>query len=223
MAEKIKRRLLKDRKLLVEMYHQRGMSLTDIARKYGCSRQYVQLIFIALGIERRNRQEALRLSPKKRKSRFNFQPQHDRFIIAKYEKMTDRQIASRLNKPVNAVTYRRLTVLGKRKGARRNFSAKENNFILKNYKKLTDGAIARTLKRSLISVTHHRTRILNSPKRRLRSYTREENSYIRRNYRSLTDGQLGEALNRSKASIAVHRSEVLGLFRSSRRKSGRRS
>lgn len=222
MAEKIKRRLLKDRKLLVEMYHQRGMSLTDIARKYGCSRQYVQMIFIALGIERRSRQEALRLSPKKRKSKLNFQPQHDRFIIAKYEKMTDRQIASRLNKPVNAVTYRRLTVLGKRKGARRNFSAKENDFILRNYKRLTDGAIARALKRSLISVTHHRSRVLNRSKRRTRPYTGEEDGYVRRNYRLLTDGQPGKAMNRSKASIAVHRNQVSGLSESSKRKSRRR-
>ncbi len=219
MAGKIKKRLQKDRKLLVEMYHQRGMSLTDIARKYGCSRQYIQLVFIALGIRRRNRQEALKLSPKRRKSRFDFQPKHDRFISANYERMADHEIALRLNKPVNAVTYRRLTVLGKKKGVRRNFSAEENDFILRNYKKLTDSAIARALERSLISVTHHRNRILNRPKRRLRSYTEKEDGYIRQNYRMLTDGQLGRALNRSKASIAVHRSEVLGLPKLSKRKS----
>ncbi len=223
MAGKIKRKLLKDRKMLVEMYHRQGMSLSDIARKYGCSRQYIQLVFIASGIKRRNRQEALRQSSKKRRSRFNFQREHDRFIAANYEKMTDQQIALKLNKPVNAVTYRRLTVLGKKKGARRNFSAKENHFILKNYKKLTDGAIARTLKRSLVSVTHHRNRILNCSKRELRSYTEEEDGYIRQNYRLLTDGQLGEALNRSKASVAVHRSEVLGLSKSCKRRLRRRS
>lgn len=222
MAGEIKRKLQKDRKLLVEMYHRRGMSLTDIARKYGCSRQYVQLVFIALGIQRRNRQEALRLSPKRRKSRFDFRRKHDRFIAANYKKMADHEMALKLNKPVSAVTYRRLAVLGKKKGQRRNFSAKEDEFILKNYEKLTDSAIARRLKRSLISVTHHRNRILNRPKRRLRFYTEEEDGYIRKNYCLLTDGELGEALNRSKASISVHRSEVLGLPKSSRRKSGRR-
>jgi hypothetical protein len=221
MAGKIKRKLPKDRKLLAEMYHRRKMSLTDIAGKYGCSRQYVQLVFVELGIARRSRQEALKLSPRKRKSSFNFKPQHDRFIIANYRKMSDRQIALKLNKPVNAITYRRLGVLGKKKGARKNFSAGENDFILKNYKRLTDGAIARRLKRSLVSVTHHRSRILNRAKRHLRLYTGEEDGYIRRNYRSLTDGQLGRALNRSRASIAVHRNEVLGLSKSSRRK-GRR-
>lgn len=223
MAGKIKRKLQKDRKLLVEMYHQRGMSLTDIGRKYGCSRQYVQLVFIELGIERRNRQQALRLSPKKRKSRFDFLPRHDRFIAANYERMADHEIALRLNKPVNAVTYRRLIVLGKKKGVRRNFSIEENDFILRNYKNLTDSAIARTLKRSLISVTHHRNRILNRPKRRLRSYTAEEDGYIRQNYRLLTDGQLGKALNRSKASIAMHRSEVLGLAKSSQKRLQRKN
>lgn len=223
MAGEIKRKLQKDRKLLVEMYHRRGMSLTDIARKYGCSRQYVQLVFIALGIRRRNRQEALRLSPKRRKSRFDFQRRHDRFIVANYKKMSDHEIALKLNKPVSAITYRRLTVLGKKKGHRRNFSAKENDFILRNYEKLTDSAIARRLKRSLISVTHHRNRILNRPKRRFRFYTEEEDGYIRKNYRLLTDGELSEALNRSKASIAVHRSEVLGLSKSPRRRSSRRS
>ncbi len=222
MAGKIKIKLQKDRKLLVEMYHRRGMSLTDIARKYRCSRQYVHLVFMSMGIERRSRQEALRLSPKKRSSNFDFQPRHDRFIAANYEKMADHEIALRLKKPVNAVTYRRLMVLGKKKGTRRNFSIAENDFILKNYRKLTDSAIARELKRSLISVTHHRNRILNRPKRRFRFYTEEENGYIRQNYRLLTDGQLGKALNRSKTSIAVHRSEVLGLTKTSRRRSHRK-
>ncbi|MEE9552786.1 MAG: hypothetical protein V3W18_00700 [candidate division Zixibacteria bacterium] len=165
MAVKIKQKMLKDREKLIEMYHQERMSLTDIARKYGCSRQYVQLIFITLGIERRERREALNISPRRRKSKFNFGPIQDNFIAKNYKRMTDREIARHLNKPAPAVTYRRLMVLGKKKIERRNFTSEEDQFILNNYQRLTDQVMARVLDRSLISVTHHRSRILNRAKR----------------------------------------------------------
>jgi len=168
MPSKIKQRMLKDREKLKEMYHQKGMSLTDIAGQYGCSRQYVHLIFVELGIERRERQDALLISPKRRKSKFDFGPVQDKFIESNYRNMTDGELARYLNKPVSAVTYRRLIFLGKKKIERRNFSEKENAFILKNYRHLTDQDIAKVLDRSLISVTHHRSRVLNRPKRKIR-------------------------------------------------------
>lgn len=166
MAAKIKQKMMKDREKLIVMYHQEGMSLTDIAEKYGCSRQYVHLIFITLGIARRERQEALELSPRRRKSKFDFEPIQDNFISRNFKRMTDRKMAQHLNKPAAAVTYRRLIVLGKKKIERRNFTSEEDRFILNNYHRLTDQAIARILERSVISVTHHRSKILNLPKRR---------------------------------------------------------
>ncbi len=211
MAKTIKQRMLKDKKKLLMMYNERKMSLTDIGEKYGCSRQYVQMVFIALGIARRERQEALRQSPKKRKSKFNFRPEHDIFISENFSKMTDVDMAARLSKPVNAVTYRRLIVLGKKKVSRKNFTNEEDDFILKNYRNLTDIAIARYLDRSLISVTHHRNRILNRPKRTVKPYSEKEDFFIKQNYLEMTDGQIADRLNRSKASISIHRHEVLGL------------
>lgn len=169
MVESVKQRMLNEREKLIEMYHQRGMSLTDIGEKYGCSRQYVQQVFKSLGIKRRKRQDALDISPKKRTSRFKFGPIQDSFIINNSGKMTDRMMARYLNKPVSAITYRRLVILGKRKLERRNFTNREDDFIMRNYSRLTDSAIARLLDRSLISVTHHRNRVLNCPKKRGRN------------------------------------------------------
>jgi len=221
MAESVKMRMLREKDKLVKMYFDRKMSLTDIGKVYGCSRQYVQMIFIALGIERRDRQEALRQSPKKRKSKFDFRPEHDNFIARNYSRMTDGDIARAISKPVSAVTYRRLIVLGKKKVDRKNFTDEENEFILKNYKRLTDIAIAEKLSRSLISITHHRNRILNRPKRTVRPYTEEENRFIKQNYSEMTDGQIAEVLDRSKASVSIHRHEVLGLEKSLNRKNSR--
>ena len=215
MAGSVKQRMLRDKQKLVRMYYQRKMSLTDIGKVYGCSRQYVQMIFKTLDIERRNRQEALRQSPKKRKSKFDFRPEHDLYITRNYLKMTDNDIARAIAKPLNAVTYRRLIVLGKKKVVRKNFSEDENEFILKNYKNLTDVAIAEELDRSLISITHHRNRILKRPKRSVRPYSEEEDHFIRRNFRDMTDGEIADHLNRSKASVSIHRHEVLGLAKSS--------
>jgi len=170
MAESIKQRMLKDREKLIEMYHQMRMSLTDIARKYGCSRQYVQLIFIGLGISRRKRQEALIASPRKRQSRFRFGPIQDSFIIKNCREMTDRTMARYLNKPAAAITYRRLKILGRKKMERRNFTPREDEFILKNFRRLTDSALAKVLDRSLSSVTHHRSRVMNLAKKRGRKF-----------------------------------------------------
>jgi hypothetical protein len=219
MAESVKQKMLKEKDKMIKMYYDNKMSLTDIGKVYGCSRQYVQMIFITLGIKRRNRQEALRQSPKKRKSKFDFRPEHDNFIAKNYLKMTDGEIAEAIAKPVNAVTYRRLIVLGKKKIDRKNFTSQENSFIIKNYRRLTDTAIAEKLNRSLISITHHRNRILNRPKRSVRPYTETENKFIKQNYRTMTDAEIAEVLDRSKASISIHRHEVLGLTKSSNRKS----
>lgn len=218
MAESVKQRMLREKDKLIKLYFDRKMSLTDIGKVYGCSRQYVQMIFISLGIERRNRQEALKQSPKKRKSKFDFRPEHDNFISKNYTRMTDGDIARAIAKPVNAVTYRRLIVLGKKKVDRKNFTEEENEFILKNYKQLTDIAIAEKLNRSLISITHHRNRILNRPKRIVRPYTEDEDRFIKQNYSVMTDGQIAEVLDRSKASVSIHRHEVLGLEKSLNRK-----
>ncbi|UCE64978.1 MAG: hypothetical protein JSU85_08830 [Candidatus Zixiibacteriota bacterium] len=219
MAESVKQKMLREKDKLVRMYYDSKMSLTDIGKVYGCSRQYVQMIFITLEIKRRNRQEALKQSPKKRKSKFDFRPEHDSFITKNYSKMTDGDIARAISKPVNAVTYRRLIVLGKKKVERKNFTHEEDSYILKNYRRLTDTAIADKLNRSLISITHHRNRILNRPKRSVRPYTEEEDKFIKQKYRVMTDSQIAEVLNRSKASISIHRHEVLGLAKSINRRS----
>jgi hypothetical protein len=213
MPAKIKQRMLKDRGKLIKMYHRDRMSLSDIGRKYGCSRQYVQVVFMALGIERRERLNALSISAGRRKGKYDFGPGQDRFIVDNYRKMTDKEIARNLEKPASAVTYRRLIVLGKKKSERRNFTSDENEFILENYRLLTDHDMARELKRSLISVTHHRSRVLNRSKRRIRSYSPEEDRFIRETYLALDDTQLARILNRSRSSVASHRGEVLGLSR----------
>jgi hypothetical protein len=220
MPANVKQRMLRDRRKLITMYHRERMSLSDIGRKYGCSRQYVQTVFMALGIERRERLKALSISGKRRKSKYDFGPGHDRFIRDNYRNMTDEQIARNLRKPASAVTYRRLIVLGKKKNERRDFTRNENRFILKNYRRLTDHEMARTLKRSLISITHHRSRVLNRAKRRIRSYSTEEDLFIRETYLSLDDTQLARILNRSRSSVAVHRGEVLGLKRPDDRRRG---
>jgi hypothetical protein len=212
----LKQRMMREKDLLFQMYHQQKFSLTDIGEHYGCSRQYVQLIFKELGIKRRSRMVALKNRPRRRKSKYNFAEEHDKFILENCDKMTDAEIAEKLDKPVKSIIYRRLMVLRQKKVHRRNFSEEENKFILDNYNKMTDIEIARTLNRSLISVTHHRNRILNRPKRSIKSYTTEEDQFIIKNYMDMTDNQLAVALNRTKASIAIHRNEVLGLSKTRR-------
>jgi len=218
LADSIKKKMLREKDKLQKMYYERGMSLTDISDMYGCSRQYVQMVFVSLGLKRRDRREALKRSPKRHRSKFNFQPEHDKFIIENCDKMTDPEIARRIGKPVSAVTYRRLAVLKRKKVNRRNFSFEENLFIKRNYKRLTDIEIAHHLDRSLISITHHRNRVLKCTKRTVRSYTDRENHFIRENYSFLTDNQIALKLNRSKASVAIHRHEVLGLVKVIRKK-----
>ena len=213
----LKHRMVSEKDKLYQMYHQEKLSLTDIGEHYGCSRQYVQLIFKELGIKRRSRMLALKNRPRKRKSKYNFTESDDQFITENYDKMTDPKLAEKLNKPVKSIIYRRLIVLGKKKVIRRNFSQEENEFILNNYSQMTDNAIAKTLNRSLISVTHHRNRILNCPKRETRSYSDTENKYIIENYKEMTDSRIAKELKRTKASVAIHRNEVLGLSKSKRR------
>ena len=196
------------------------MSLTDIGEHYGCSRQYVQLIFKELGIKRRSRMLALKSRPRRRKSKYNFSPEDDQFLMENFEKMTDSEMASKLDKPVKSIIYRRLIVLGKKKVNRRNFSEEENRFILENFDSMTDVEIAAALNRSLISVTHHRNRILNRPKRIIKGYTSEEDRFIEDNYKEMTDNQLARALNRTKASVSIHRNEVLGLAKTRRQNNG---
>jgi AraC-like DNA-binding protein len=207
----LKQRMMGEKEMLFQMYHQQKLSLTDIGEHYGCSRQYVQLIFKELGIKRRSRMVALKNRPRRRKSKYNFSEDHDRFIIENCNRMTDAQIAEQLGKPVKSIIYRRLMVLKQKKVRRRNFTDEENRFILENYDKMTDTEIANVLNRSLISVTHHRNRILNRPKRSIKGYSHEEDQFIIKNYQEMTDGQLAVVLNRTKASIAIHRNEVLGL------------
>jgi len=206
-----------DKCTLEKMYHQDGMSLTDIGKQFGCSRQYVQLIFKSLNIPRRTKAEAIKNRPRDFKRKYDFNAAHDEFIIQNYQGMTDQKLAQEIGKPSHSVTYRRLIILGKKKIARRNFTPDENNFILNNYKRMTDIEIARILNRSLISITHHRNRILNRPKRNIRSYTEHEDDFIRQNYLKMTDHQLASVLKRSKASISIHRSEVLGLGKTKKR------
>jgi hypothetical protein len=214
----LKHQMTGEKDKLFQMYHQQKLSLTDIGEHYGCTRQYVQLIFKELGIKRRSRMLALKNRPRRRKSKYNFSEDDDRFIVENCDRMTDTEIASKLGKPVKSIIYRRLMVLQKKKVNRRNFTEQENQFILDNYLTMTDTQIARALSRSLISVTHHRNRILNKPKRKIKGYSEEENRFIVSNYKKMTDNQLATALNRSKASIAIHRNEVLGLPKSDRRR-----
>jgi hypothetical protein len=207
----LKQRLVSDSDKLFSMYNDEMFSLTDIGKLYGCSRQYVQLVFKELGIERRPRILALQSKPRYHKSKYNFSEADDQFIRDNFQEMTDAEMAGNLNKPAKAITYRRLVMLKCIKIARRNFTAEENNFILENYRKLTDTAIAKIMNRSLISVTHHRNRILNRPKRTIKNYSAEDDSIIVKNFKTMTDSQLAKMLNRSKASVAVHRNEVLRL------------
>lgn len=207
----LKHRLIGEKDKLFEMYHQQKLSLTDIGEHYGCSRQYVQLIFKELGIKRRSRMVALKNRPRRRKSKYNFSSDDDRFIIDNYINLTDSEMAVKLLRPVKSIIYRRLIVLGKKKVDRRNFSDEENRFILEHCDKMTDIEIARTMRRSLISVTHHRNRILNKPKRVIKGYSIEEDQFIVKNYKEMTDGQIASALKRTKASVSIHRNEVLGL------------
>ena len=215
----LKQRMMSEKDRLYEMYHQEKLSLTDIGDHYGCSRQYVQLIFKELGIKRRSRMLALKNRPRRRKSKYSFTEEDDKFILENCDKMTDSEIGKKLGKPVKSIIYRRLMVLKKKKVDRRNFTDEENMFILENYSSMTDTEIARRLGRSLISVTHHRNRILNKPKRSIKGYTEDEDQFIIKNYRDMTDSQLAMALNRTKASIAIHRNEVLGLSKTKRRDS----
>ncbi|MCP4583527.1 MAG: hypothetical protein GY839_18110 [candidate division Zixibacteria bacterium] len=219
MAERaLKQRMVSEKEKLFQMYHQEKLSLTDIGEHYGCSRQYVQLVFKELGIKRRSRMMALKNRPRRRKSKYNFTENDDSFILGNYYKMTDSEMAIQLGKPLKSIIYRRLVVLGKKKVNRRNFTEEENQFILDNFERMTDTSIAKALNRSLISVTHHRNRILNRPKRVIKGYSDEENSFIERNYKDMTDSQIAAALNRTKASVAIHRNEVLGLSKTKRRK-----
>ncbi len=214
----LKQRMVDEKDELYRMYHEDKFSLTDIGDHYGCSRQYVQLIFKHLGIKRRSRKQALKNRLHRRKSKYKFSENDDRFIIENYRNMTDGMLSEKLGKPLKSIIYRRLIVLGKKKINRRNFSPEEDNFILGNYQKMTDIAIAKKLKRSLISITHHRNRILRKPKRFVKGYSNEEDHFILKNYNSMTDGQMAVALNRSKASIAIHRNEVLGLSKTKRQR-----
>lgn len=165
MASKIKHKMIRDREKLQKMYHQNGMSLADIAGVYGCSRQYVQMVFSALGIRRRDKRQALAISPGRRRGGSEFGSREDNFIRRNFRRMTDLQLARYLDKSRTAVAYRRLIVLGKKKLKRRNYTTKEDQYILNNYQKLSDRAMAKALKRSLISVANHRTAVLKRHKR----------------------------------------------------------
>jgi hypothetical protein len=209
----LKQRLLNESEQLSQMYHHQQLSLTDIAEKYGCTRQYIQLIFKELGISRRPRLLALRNRPRRRNSKYGFTDVDDQFIRLNFTLKNDTEIAKHLDKPVKAVTYRRLISLKCRKTARRNFTKEENRFIINNYKKLSDGAIARALNRSLVSVAHHRNRVLHRVKRVIKNYSGDENEYIASNYKQMTDEQIAYILNRSKASVSVHRGNVMHLMK----------
>jgi DNA-binding CsgD family transcriptional regulator len=209
----LKQRLVGESEKLNQMYHQQKLSLTDIAEQYGCTRQYIQLIFKELGISRRPRILALRNKPRRHVSKYGFTDADDQFIKVNFTLKNDSEMADELGKPVKAVTYRRLFKLKCRKTSRRNFTKSENRFIVNNYKKLSDGAIARALNRSLVSVAHHRNRVLHKIKRAKNSYSGDENEFISINYRQMTDEQIASVLNRSKASVSVHRGNVLHLLR----------
>jgi len=213
MAENraVKKQMIREQENLYRMYHIDKLSLTDIAQHYGCSRQYVQLVFKELGIKRRSQTLALKNRPRQRRSKYAFTDKDDAYIEQHSERLTDSAIAQKLNKPIKSVIYRRLIVLGKKKIDRRNFSEAEDRYIVDNYRHKTDMEIARSLGRSLISVTHHRNRILQKPKRSIRIYSEDENEFIIKNFKNMTDGEMANALNRSKASVAIHRNEVLGL------------
>jgi DNA-binding CsgD family transcriptional regulator len=211
----LKKRLMNEREQLSEMYHQQHLSLTDIAEHYGCTRQYIQLIFKELGIDRRPRVLALRNKPRRRASKFGFTEEEDQFIRVNFTLKNDTEIAEKLGKPAKAITYRRLISLKCRKSNRRNFTKAENRFIVNNYKKLSDGEIARALNRSLVSISHHRNRVLHKVKRPIKTYSGDENEFISNNYQQMTDEQIGNVLNRSKTSVSIHRGNVLHLLKQS--------
>ncbi len=206
-----KQRMASEKDKLFQMYHQEKFSLTDISEHYGCSRQYVHLIFKELGIKRRSRMMGLRIQSKRGKSKYNFTEDDDNFILGNYNKMTDSEIAIRLGKPLKSIMYRRSRFLGKKKFSRRKFTEKEDKFILDNFEKMTDTLIAKALNRTTVSVTVHRNQVLNRTKRIIKGYSDEEKSFIVRNYKDMTDSQIAAALNRTRASIAIYRSEALGL------------
>jgi DNA-binding CsgD family transcriptional regulator len=211
----LKQRLLRESDRLYQMYHHQHLSLTDIAEQYGCTRQYIQLIFKELGIDRRPRILALKNKPRRHASKYGFTDADDQFIRANFTLKNDNEMADELGKPVKAVTYRRLFTLKCRKNSRRNFSRAENRFIMNNYKKLSDGAIAKVLNRSLVSVAHHRNRVLHKIKRAIKNYSGDENEFISVNYQQMTDEQIANVLNRSKASVSIHRGNVLHLLKQS--------
>jgi DNA-binding CsgD family transcriptional regulator len=213
IRSQLKHRLLCESEKLNQLYHQQQLSLTDIAEQYGCTRQYIQLIFKELGISRRPRLLALRNKPRRRTSKYGFTEADDQFIRVNFTLKNDSELADELGKPVKAITYRRLFNLKCRKTSRRNFTKTEDRFIVNNYKKLSDGAIARALNRSLVSVAHHRNRVLHKIKRAIKNYSGDENEFISINYQQMTDEQIANVLNRSKASVSVHRGNVLHLLK----------
>ncbi len=188
MVAKVKQKMLKEKEKLIEMYHRRRMSLADIAEAYGCSRQYVQTIFVSLGIKRRGKKQASGVSPNRRENGLGFRLLEDKFIENNFRRMTDMELARYLDKPVGAVTYRRLIVLGKKKLERRNFTPKEDDYILDNYRRLTDRAMARKLNRPLISVTHHRTTVLNKLKRKAGRGTKAGNRQKNLKFEAISQG-----------------------------------
>lgn len=209
----LKHRLIRERKKLNDMYHHQQLSLTDIAEHYGCTRQYIQLIFKELGINRRPRLLALRNKPRRRRSKYGFTEKDDLFIKENFIQKSDSELAAEIGKPAKAVTYRRLFNLKCRKTIRRNFTRAEDRFIKNNYLKLSDRAIALALNRSLVSIAHHRHRILGKTKRAIKNYSGAENEFIFGNYREMTDEQIAAVLKRSKASVSVHRGNVLHLLK----------
>jgi len=203
----LKKKMIADKDLLYRMYHQENLSLTDIGEKYGCSRQYVQLIFKELGIARRPRLQALKNRPRKRKSKYNFTEKDDKFILENCDDLTDPKLAEKLNKPVKSVIYRRLIVLGKKKVVRRNFTQQENKFILENYDHMTDNAIAEELNRSLISVTHHRNRILNCPKRDTKDRSEPTSRLNQDDFAEVVRNRLAE--DSEQATVAIRPDDKL--------------
>jgi len=209
----LKQRLLSESEKLRHMYHQQMLSLTDIAELYGCTRQYIQLIFKELGISRRQRILALRNKPRRRQSKYGFSESDDQYIRENFMEKSDNEMALQLDKPVKAITYRRLFNLKCRKISRRNFSNVEDRFIVNNYRKLSDRALAAALNRSLVSIAHHRNRVLGKSKRLIKNYSGAENEFILSNYQKMTDEQIADVLKRSKASVSVHRGNVLHLLK----------
>ncbi|NLI15496.1 MAG: hypothetical protein GX409_04335 [candidate division Zixibacteria bacterium] len=208
----LKQRLISESERLLQMYHHQQLSLTDIAEKYGCTRQYIQMIFKELGIDRRPRLLALRSKPRRHKNKHGFTEDDDQYIRLNYTIKNDAEIALYLNKPVKAVTYRRLVNLKCRKTARRNFTKVENRFIINNYKKLSDGAIARALNRSLVSVAHHRNRVLHRVKRATRKRVGGDNEFTLGNLASAVHERMTGFMNQSKFSDDINRVDPAHLY-----------